>query len=98
MKYFVVRFTDLLNQIKENNLDYAKLDFEDRTILSFKDPDKEIFCFIYPLGEEGPAIQIDKFINLGQCNDGAKFSSVGQAVNQAKIFINCTNKNYENNG
>lgn len=28
---------------------------------------------------------------LGQCNDGGKLTSVNQAINQAKSFIDCCN-------
>lgn len=28
-----------------------------------------------------------KILNLGECNDGGKFTSVNQAVNQAKQYI-----------
>jgi hypothetical protein len=31
--------------------------------------------------------QRDKPINLGECNDGSKFTSINQAVNQAKEFL-----------
>ena len=93
MIFATIKFSDLLNQIKEANLEYSKLNFENRTIIAFKDSDidRRIFCFIFPIGEEGPASKIKDFINLGECNDGGKFTSVGQAVNQAKIFITCTN-------
>ena len=32
--------------------------------------------------------QNNKLLNLGECNDGAKFTAVNQAINQAKEFIN----------
>ena len=32
------------------------------------------------------------FINLGQCNDGSKFTAINQAINQAKEYINIVNK------
>lgn len=28
-----------------------------------------------------------KVLNLGGCNDGSRFTSVNQAINQAKVFI-----------
>ena len=31
-------------------------------------------------------------LNLGECNDGSKFTAVNQAINQAKEFINICNK------
>lgn len=35
----------------------------------------------------------DEFwINLGECNNGDKFTSIGQAINQAKNFIWFTKK------
>lgn len=32
-------------------------------------------------------------LNLCECNDGDKFTSINQAVNQAKEFVNVCNKN-----
>lgn len=32
----------------------------------------------------------DYYINLGECNDGSKFTAINQAVNQAKEFITVT--------
>ena len=32
-------------------------------------------------------LQRDKFLNLGECNDGSPFSAVSQAINQAKELI-----------
>ena len=32
------------------------------------------------------------FINLGECNNGAKFTAINQCINQAKSFLNSLKK------
>lgn len=42
---------------------------------------KDVFCHLYcPLIKYQP-------LNLGECNDGSKFTSVNQAINQAKGIV-----------
>ena len=43
---------------------------------------KEVYCHLY-----SPNIKYQP-LNLGECNNGDKFSSVNQAVNQAKGIVN----------
>lgn len=46
----------------------------------------QVYCFLYMRGSKWQPL------NLGECNDGSKFTSVNQAVNQAKDFVNCCNE------
>jgi hypothetical protein len=46
----------------------------------------KINCHIYRIGSKWQPL------NLGECNDGGKFTAVNQAVNQAKDFLNVCNK------
>jgi hypothetical protein len=32
------------------------------------------------------------FINLGECNNGSKFTAINQCINQAKSFLNSLKK------
>lgn len=48
---------------------------------------KEIYCHLYRVGSRWQPL------NLGQCNDGGKFTAVNQSINQAKVFIDCCNEN-----
>lgn len=42
---------------------------------------KDVFCYLYcPLIKYQP-------LNLGECNNGSKFTSVNQAINQAKQIV-----------
>ena len=50
---------------------------------------KEICCHVYRIGSKNQPL------NLGQCNDGSKFTSVNQSINQVKAFINCCNEIYK---
>lgn len=43
---------------------------------------KEVYCHLY-----SPDIKYQP-LNLGECNDGGKFTSVNQAINQAKGIVN----------
>lgn len=45
-----------------------------------------VYCFLYRIGSKWQPL------NLGECNDGSKFTAVNQAVNQAKDFVNCCNE------
>lgn len=47
----------------------------------------QVYCHIHRVNSKW------KFLNLGECNDGGKFTSVNQAINQAKSLIDCCNKN-----
>jgi hypothetical protein len=49
---------------------------------------KEIICLVYRLGSKWQPL------NLNECNDGSKFTSINQAINQAKEYINICNKLY----
>jgi len=42
----------------------------------------EIICHLYRKESNNQPL------NLGECNDGSKFTAINQAINQAKIFIN----------
>jgi hypothetical protein len=46
----------------------------------------KIYCHLYRVGSKNQPL------NLGECNDGSKFTAVNQAVNQAKDFVNCCNQ------
>lgn len=48
---------------------------------------KEVVCHLYRVGSKWQPL------NLGECNDGSKFTAVNQAINQAKEFIDICNKN-----
>jgi hypothetical protein len=48
----------------------------------------QVFCYLYRLGSKYQPI------NLGECNDGSKFTSVNQAINQAKDYVNCCKEHY----
>jgi hypothetical protein len=51
---------------------------------------KEIICHIYRIGSKWQPL------NLGECNDGGKFTAVNQAINQAKEFVDvCIKNNYQ---
>jgi hypothetical protein len=41
-----------------------------------------IICYLYRKGSKNQPL------NLGECNDGSKFTAINQAINQAKSFIN----------
>lgn len=43
---------------------------------------KEVICHLFMNGCKYQPL------NLGECNDGSKFTSVNQAINQAKQIIN----------
>jgi hypothetical protein len=43
---------------------------------------KDIICHLFRKGSKNQPLK------LGECNDGGKFTSVNQAINQAKSFIN----------
>ena len=51
---------------------------------------KEVYCHLY-----SPEIKYQP-LNLGECNNGDKFSSVNQAVNQAKGIVNSL-RSYKHN-
>lgn len=44
---------------------------------------QQVYCYLYRAGSKWQPL------NLGECNDGGKFT----AVNQAKDFVNCCNEN-----
>ena len=46
---------------------------------------KQVYCHLYRTGSKWQPL------NLGECNDGSKFTAVNQAVNQAKEFVNYFN-------
>ena len=48
---------------------------------------KEVVCHLYRLRSKYQPL------NLGECNNGSKFTAVNQSVNQAKDFVNCCNEN-----
>ena len=50
------------------------------------DKKSEYICHIYRTGSKWQPL------NLGECNNGDKLTSVNQAINQAKDFINCCNE------
>lgn len=43
---------------------------------------KEVICHLYRNGS------LNQPLNLGECNDGGRFTSVNQAINQAKEIVN----------
>ena len=43
---------------------------------------KEVICHLYKNGS------LNQPLNLGECNDGGRFTSVNQAINQAKEIVN----------
>jgi hypothetical protein len=47
---------------------------------------KQVMCNLYRLGSNNQPL------NLGECNNGDKFTSVNQAINQAKGFIDTCNE------
>ena len=47
----------------------------------------QVYCHLYRVGSKNQPL------NLGECNDGSKFTAVNQAINQAKDFVNCCNEN-----
>jgi hypothetical protein len=47
---------------------------------------KEIICHVYMVGSKWQPL------NLGECNDGSKFTAVNQSINQAKTFVDVCNK------
>lgn len=42
---------------------------------------KDVVCHLFRNGSE------NKPLNLGECNDGSRFTSVNQAINQAKQIV-----------
>ena len=46
----------------------------------------QVYCHLYRVGS------VNQPLNLGECNDGSKFTAVKQAINQAKDFVNCCNE------
>lgn len=46
----------------------------------------QIYCHLYRTASKGQPL------NLGECNDGSKFTATNQAINQAKEFVNVCNK------
>ena len=42
---------------------------------------KVVMCCLYRNGSKNQPL------NLGECNDGGKFTSINQAINQAKIIV-----------
>lgn len=46
----------------------------------------QVYCHLYRTGSEWQPL------NLGECNDGSRFTAVNQAVNQAKDFVNTCDK------
>ena len=48
------------------------------------DKKSQVCCHLYRVGSKWQPL------NLGECNDGSKFTSVNQAINQAKDFVNYT--------
>ena len=44
---------------------------------------KDVKCYLYRNTSKNQPL------NLGECNDGSRFTSVNQAINQAKGIINC---------
>ncbi len=56
---------------------------------------KEIICLLYRAkSKRQPYISYGSqpyHLNLGECNDGSKFTAVSQAINQAKIFSDTCN-------
>ncbi len=47
---------------------------------------KNVVCHLFRNGSENQPL------NLGECNDGSKFTSVNQAINQAKQIVDCLNE------
>lgn len=47
---------------------------------------KEVICHLYRKGSKNQPL------NLGERNDGSKFTAVNQAINQAKEFVDCCNE------
>lgn len=43
---------------------------------------KDVICHLYRNGSKNQPL------NLGECNDGGKFTSVNQSINQAKDIVN----------
>ena len=70
-----------------NRIESYKKIYEEFDILSGKWVKKKlIVCLLYCYPDEF------KFINLRECNDGSPFTSVNQAVNQAKSFVDTIRK------
>ena len=62
-----------------------ELTYKDSKIISYRLEDKSIACYIYrPTSKWQP-------LNLGECNNGSKFTAVNQAINQAKQYIDYFN-------
>jgi hypothetical protein len=63
-----------------------ELTYKNSKIIAYKLEDKSISCFIYRDGSNWQPL------NLGECNNGSKFTAVNQAINQAKQYIDFFNK------
>lgn len=64
-----------------------KLVYNDFDFKKNKDVEvKQIQCYIYRGWKN------NQLLNLVECNDGSKFTSVNQAINQAKQYIEFFNK------
>ena len=73
--------------IETKSLNYKNSLIECRLVL------EKTTCSAIPLMKEEKRIICiittnKNILSLGECNDGSKFTSVNQAINQAKSFIN----------
>lgn len=62
-----------------------ELTYKDSKIISYRLEDKSIVCYIYRSTSKWQPL------NLGECNNGSKFTAVNQAINQAKQYIDYFN-------
>lgn len=63
-----------------------ELIYKNSKIIAYKLENKYICCHIYRDNSKWQPL------NLGECNNGSKFTAVNQAINQAKQYIDYFNK------